>query len=101
MFTQVDGVGRVPNRKGDLDAFFFLQSRSKHWSIEFSQSKKKLLLVIQGEEHVCSLVPRPPPCRKTGQEAGYKATCVHNRLFPFSPVIALYISQRFYFEGGG
>ena len=51
---------------------------------------------------MCSLVPRPLPCRKTEQEAGYKATCVHNRLFPFSPVIALYISQHyFYFEGGG
>ena len=101
MFTQVDGVVRVPNRKGDLDVFFCSLDPSTGVLNVRKVHVKELLLVIQGEEHVCSLVPRPPPCRKTGQEAGYKATCVHNRLFPFSPVIALYISQRFCFEGGG
>ena len=66
MFTQVDGVVRVPNRKGDLDVFFCSLDPSTGVLNVRKVHVKELLLVIQGEEHVCSLVPRLLPCRKMG-----------------------------------
>ena len=102
MFTQVDGVVRVPNRKGDLDVFFC--SLDPSTGVLNVRKVKKIAACYSGRRTCVQPRTQAPPLQKNGAGGwvqGYMCAQRVVSLFTCYSVIALYISQRFYFEGGG